>query len=69
MKRRVVIVVSETAAKAASIKKFFEKTLHVCHQVAKRHRVSKNLRAIKEVLYAINNVRTIKQSVNCDDYK
>ena len=69
MKRRVVIVVSETAANAASIKKFFEKRCMLCHKVAKRHRVSKNLRAIKEVLNAINNVRTIKQSVNCDDYK
>ena len=50
-------------------KNFLKKRCMLCHKVAKRHRVSKNLRAIKEVLNAINNVRTIKQSVNCDDYK
>ena len=65
-------MISETAVNAASVGKFFlEKKAYsiLCQKVAERFWVSKNLRAIKEVLIAINNLRTIRQSVNCDDFK
>ena len=59
-------MISETAVIVASVGKFFlEKKRSILRQkVALRIGVSKNLRAIKDVLIAIYNVLTIKQSIN-----
>ena len=65
MQRRLVFVISETAVLATSVGIFFLEKKAFCQT---RLSIKKSAWEL-EVLIAINNERTIKQSVNCDNYK